>query len=90
MTVGVASDGAVYFDRFNGWYKTAPKTLDRVLRAGCYNDANPQPVSSVKLALAPNAPKKRVNLVFSILEKEGWSREKVNVQPWNNDPHKPR
>jgi hypothetical protein len=46
-------------------------------------------VTSVKLYLAPNAPKPKVDRVFSILEKEGWSREKVNVQRWNAYPKAP-
>lgn len=83
MTIGVSGDGTIYSDRFYGWYRTSPKTLDGVLRGGCYNDANPTPVTSVRLLLAPGAPKSRVDLVFSILEKDGWSRDKVSARPWD-------
>jgi hypothetical protein len=88
MTVGIGTDGALYANRL-GWVKISTKTLDSDLRGGCYNDANPIPVTSVKLYLAPNAPKPKVDRVFSILEKEGWSREKVNVQRWNAYPKAP-
>jgi hypothetical protein len=83
MTIGVSRDGSIYSSRFNGWYKTGLKTLDSDLRGGCYNDANPTPVTSVKLLLVPESPKSRVDLVFSILEKDGWSRDKVSVKPWD-------
>jgi hypothetical protein len=83
MTIGVGGDGTVYSGRFNGWYKVSSKTLDSDLRYGCYNDANPTPVTSVDLLLARGAPSARVDLVFSILKRDGWSREKVNVQQWD-------
>jgi hypothetical protein len=83
MTIGVSRDGTIYSSRFNAWYKTSSKTLEGVLHGGCYNDANPTPVTSVRLLLVPKAPKSRVDLVLSILEKDGWKRQKISIEPWN-------
>ena len=41
-------------------------------------------MTSVRVVLAPKAPKPDVDTVFSILEKNGWTREKVTVGPWNS------
>jgi hypothetical protein len=30
------------------------------------------------------APQEKINAVFSILEKDGWTKEKVIVEPWNS------
>ena len=89
LTIGVSKDGGIFFDRFHGWYRTSPKTLQSVLHAGCYNDNNPKPITSVKLAVATNAPKSRVELVNSILKQEGWTPEKIVVEPWTQYPLKP-
>jgi hypothetical protein len=89
ITIGIAQNGAIFSDRFNGWYKTTPKTLESVLRAGCYNDNDPHPISSVNLALAPGASKARTALVFSILSRQGWPRDKVHIQTWNKYPQRP-
>ncbi len=89
LTIGVGKDGSIFFDRFQGWYKTTPKTLEGVLHAGCYNDNDPQPITSVKLALAEDAPKQRIKLVNSILKQEGWTPEKIIVLPWTQYPRKP-
>jgi hypothetical protein len=90
MTIGIGGDGTFFSARFNGWYKISPKTLEGDLHGGCYNDANPLQLTSVKLLLAPKAPKPKVDLVISILAKEGWSREKINVQTWSGYPQAPR
>jgi hypothetical protein len=89
LTIGIAQNGALFFDRFNGWYKTTPKTLESVLHAGCYNDSNPQPISSATLALAPGAPKDRKDLVFSILSRQGLRKDMVHIHSWNNFPQRP-
>jgi hypothetical protein len=89
LTIGVGNDGGIFFDRFHGWYKTGPKRLQSVLHAGCYNDNDPHPITSVKLALATKAPKQRVDLVNSILRQEGWTPDKVVIQPWSQYPRKP-
>ena len=90
MTIGVGRDGTLFSDRFYGWYKTTPKTLESDLRGGCYNDNNPHAVTSVTLALAPGASQSKVDLVFSILGREGWSRGKVTTESWSGYPQKPR
>jgi hypothetical protein len=90
MKIGIGNDGIVYTNRFNGWYETSLKTLGSDLHGGCYNDANPSPVTSVTVILAPSAPKARVDSVFSILGKDGWERSKVNIQPWSDYPRRPR
>jgi hypothetical protein len=86
ITIGVGSDGRLYSDRFHGWYRITPRTLNSDLRGGCYNDNNPSPVTSVNILIAPGAPKPKTDEVFSILEKEGWSREKVTVKSWDQYP----
>ena len=90
IKIGIARDGAVFSSRMQGWYRTSEKTLASVLRGGCYNDANPSKITAVDLKIAPNAPKERVDQVFSILEKAGWKRDKVKQKPWTNDPQEPR
>jgi len=90
LTIGVGRDGAFFTDRFNGWYNTSQKTLASVLRGGCYNDANPVPISAIRLEISPDAPKPRVALVLSILEQEGWKRENIKTETWSSYPEKPR
>lgn len=90
LKVGIARDGALFSTRMQGWYKTSPKTLVGVLQGGCYNDANPSAITSVNLEIAPNAPKERIEQVFSILEKAGWPKARVKVKSWTNDPEEPR
>lgn len=90
IKIGIARDGTVFSDRMQGWYRTSQKTLAGVLRGGCYNDSNPSEITSVNLEIAPNAPKERVDQVFSILEKAGWPKGKVKVETWTNDPQAPR
>jgi hypothetical protein len=90
MTIGVGKDGAIFTDRFQGWYKTSPKSLDGLLHGGCYNDNHPSEITSVKLFIAAGAPKPRLELVFSTLQKDGWPHEKVQVQSWDKYPQQPR
>ena len=89
LTVGVNATGAMYSDRFHGWYRTSASTLRSDLHNGCYNDANPSPVTSVKVLLDPNAPKSRVDSVFTILRSEGWERNRVVVESWKG-PAQPK
>jgi hypothetical protein len=90
VTIGIGGDGALYSDRMNGWYRVSPKSLAGNLQAGCYNDNDPSPVTSVKVFLAPGAAKPRVDLVFSILKKVGWDMKKVDVETWTGSPKPPR
>jgi hypothetical protein len=89
MTIGVGLDGTFYSDRFHGWYKITPRTLQSDLRGGCYNDANPHAVTSVKIVVAKNAPESKVDQALSILAKEGWPRDKINIQSWTEYPRQP-
>jgi len=89
MTIGVGADGTIFTDRFHGWYEVSLKTLDSDLRGGCYNDANPGPVTSVRLLVASAAPKPIVDSVLSLLKTHGWSQEKVTCLPWRNYPNSP-
>jgi hypothetical protein len=89
ITIGVGTDGKLFSGRFQGWYRISPKTLESDLRYGCYNDNNPSPVTSVKIAIAPGAPKPKIEEVFSILQKQGWNRDKVNVKSWDQYPREP-
>jgi len=41
---------------------------------------NPSEITSVNLEKAQNAPKERVDQIFSILEKAGWPRIRVKVE----------
>jgi hypothetical protein len=84
-----SSDGAIFFDRLHGWYKTSPKMLASVLHAGCYNDNDPHPITAVRLVVAANAPKQKVDLVNSILIAEGLNSKRIIVQPWTQYPRKP-
>jgi hypothetical protein len=91
LTSGIGVDGALFSSQSGGWYRTSPATLTSVLHTGCYNDANnPAPVTSVRLVIVSGAPQSRVDLVFSILEKEGWPKTKVSTGTWTDYPEKPR
>jgi hypothetical protein len=57
MTIGVGAEGRFFSHRFSGWYGTSTKSMESDVRVGCYNDANPSPVTSVRLVIAPGAPK---------------------------------
>jgi hypothetical protein len=89
ITIGVGSDGRLYSDRFHRWYNVSSKTLQGDLRGGCYNDSNPSPITSVKIVVGPGAPQSKIDQVFSILEKQGWSRDKVSVGNWEQYPFRP-
>jgi hypothetical protein len=90
ITIGVGSDGRLYSDRFHRWYNISSKTLQSDLRGGCYDDANPSPITSVRILVGPGAPDHKVDEVFAILEKQGWSRDKVSVRPWDQYPQRPQ
>ena len=89
MTIGIGADGALSSSRFHGWYKVTARTIESDLLGGCYNDANPSKVTSVKVLIAPGAPKQRVDSVFSILKTKGWGRDKVDVESWRTYPRAP-
>ena len=89
VDIGIARNGALFSNRFAGWYKISAKTLGSDLRGGCYNDANPLPITTVKLFIAPKAPRRTIDRVFSILKSDGWSREKITLETWKNEPDAP-
>jgi hypothetical protein len=86
LYVGVSNDGNIFFDRLQGWLRIDATLLGGVLHSGCRTNATsePKPVTSVRFVVAPKAPQEKVDVVFSILEKNGWTREKVTVEPWNS------
>jgi len=90
LYVGVSNDGNIFFDRFQGWVRIDATVLGGVLQQGCrtYVTSEPKPVTSVRFVVAPKAPQEKVDAVFSILEKDGWTREKVIVEPWNSQIRK--
>ena len=81
MRIQVVKSGDFFTHRFNGRYKTSPKLLERDLKGGCYNDANPAPVSSVTLSVEPGTPTQRVKLLYEILERNGWPKARIKVVP---------
>lgn len=89
MEVGIAPDGTMFSARMQGWYRTSQKTLARDLQGGCYNDAQPSPVTSVTLEIAPGAPREKVAQVLSVLEKAGWPKLRTKVKTWTNYPREP-
>ncbi|MGD0888144.1 MAG: hypothetical protein ABR889_02750 [Acidobacteriaceae bacterium] len=81
MRIQAMKSGELFTNRFNGRYKTSPNLLERDLKGGCYNDANPSPVSSVTLSIAPGTPTERVKLLYEILERNGWPKARIKVVP---------
>jgi hypothetical protein len=81
MRIEVMKRGDIFTDRFHGRYKTSPKLLESDLKGGCYNDANPVPVSSVTLSIAPGTPTERVKLTYAILERNGWPKARIKIVP---------
>jgi hypothetical protein len=80
MRIDVAKNGDFFTNRFYGHYKTSPKLLESDLKSGCYNDSNPANVSSVTIKIAPGAPTVRTELLYRILERNGWPKSKVSLQ----------
>jgi hypothetical protein len=90
LYVGVSNDGNIFFDRFQGWVRIEATVLGGVLQQGCrtYVTSESKPVTSVRFVVAPKAPQEKVDVVFPILEKYGWTREQVIVEPWNSQIRK--
>jgi hypothetical protein len=81
MRIEVAKSGDFFTSRFHGRYKTSPKLLESDLKTGCYKDANPLPVSSVTIGVAPGTSIERVKLLYEILERNGWPKPRIKVVP---------
>ena len=90
MRIGIGADGTVFTNRMHGWYKASLQSMEGELRSECYNDSHPSPITSVTLFLAPDAPKPRVDAVFSVLKKDGWSQDKITVGSWRGYPNPPQ
>ena len=80
MRIGVNAHGDVFSNRFHGHYKTSMKLLSLDLKSGCYNDANPAPVSSVTIKLGAGAPVERVALLYRVLEENGWPKSRIVIE----------
>jgi hypothetical protein len=83
MRIEVVKSGDFFTHRFSGRYKTSPTLLESDLNGGCYNDANPAPVSSVTISIAPGTPTERVKLLYEILERNGWPKARIKIVPSN-------
>jgi hypothetical protein len=81
MRIEVVKSGDFFTHRFSGRYKTSTKLLESDLKGGCYNDANPVPVSSVTVSIASGAPEFRVELLYGVLKRNGWPKPKIKVVP---------
>jgi len=90
LYVGVSNDGNIFFDRFQGWLRIDATLLSSVLHDGCraYATSNPKPITSVRFAVAPKAPQAKVDVVSSILEKNGWTSENITVESWDSNIRK--
>jgi hypothetical protein len=84
LYVGVGNDGNIFYDQFQGWVRADANLLEGVLQQGCRTNfgSEPKPITSVRLAVAPKAPREKIDAVFTILERNGWTREKIAVEPW--------
>jgi hypothetical protein len=88
LTIAIDNRGTLFSNRFSGWYEVSTRTLESDLKGGCYNDANPIPVTSVKVLLSVNAPMPKIDRVLAILKEKGWSKDKVDIQVWDGKPPK--
>jgi biopolymer transport protein ExbD len=77
MRVEVDSKGEIFTNRFHGRYSTSLKLLAKDLHSGCYNDADPIPVTSVTVTTREGAPQQRVNAVMKVLADNGWPSDRV-------------
>ena len=91
LVIGVAANGDLYDLNVRNMpaVRRSPKMLEGSLHGGCYNDSNPSKVTSVTLELAPDAPTAKVDLVYAILQRSGWSKDKVTSLVWTNAPIRP-
>jgi len=83
MTIGIDDAGTLFSNRFYGWYQVSEKTIANDLKGGCYDDANPTAVSSVKLMLTPHAPKAKIDRVIAILNQRGWRKDRIQIEIWD-------
>lgn len=67
IRIAVSADGTYFDITHNGSYKRSSRGLEKELHGGSYNDANPSPVTSVILEIAPRAPHDRVNSLYGVI-----------------------
>jgi hypothetical protein len=81
MRIEVVKSGDFFTNRFQGRFKTSQKLLESDLKAGCYNDGYGAEVSSVTIRVEPGAPAARLDLLYGILERNGWPKARIKVVP---------
>ncbi|WP_158824486.1 hypothetical protein [Granulicella sp. S156] len=89
VVIGVAANGAIYEMSGGTPLRRSPAVLAGTVKIGCYPEGGPSPTSSVTMEIATGAPKQRVELVFDLLARSGWPRDKVAIRVWANAPHQP-
>ena len=77
MRIEIDRKGEIFTNRFHGHYSTSLNLLASDLHYGCYNDANPSPVTSVMMTVRQGAPRQRVDAVMKVLADNGWPSGKV-------------
>ncbi len=82
LVIRVQANGRYLTNRFHGWYSTSSNLLVSDLRGGCYNDTDPSPVTSVTLQIAPGAPQESLATLYLLLQRQGWSKPRLNFEPW--------
>jgi hypothetical protein len=55
------------------------RTLESDLKAGCYNDGNASKVTSVTIEASPQAPRGRLKILYDLLARSGWPRERIKI-----------
>jgi hypothetical protein len=83
IRIAVSPDGTYFDITHNGSYKRSLSVLEKELRGGCYNDANPSPVTAVILEIAPGAPREGIESLYKLLERNGWPPNKVRWESWS-------
>jgi hypothetical protein len=83
LYLGVSNEGNIYFDHFQRWFRINANLVESVLREGCRDGGPAQPTTSVRFFVAPKAPQEKIDEVFTVLERNGWTKDKVAVEPWS-------
>jgi hypothetical protein len=87
--IGIAANGAIYQISGGVLVRRSPAVLESSTKIGCYPEEGPSPTSSVTLKVAKGAPPQKVDLVFALLARSGWPKEKVTREVWADAPHRP-
>ncbi len=89
MVIGITADGTLRTNRFQGWVRTSPTTLESDLKNGCYPEGGPRPVSSVQVLVSRRAAFTDLVAVLDLLQRGGWSKDKLTIATWDNAPKRP-